>query len=541
MSDKTKKTPLLYDIAIVGGGINGCGIARDAAGRGLKTYLCDKGDLGGETSCYSSKLIHGGLRYLEFYEFSLVRKALKERDTLMSIAPHLVKEQRFVIPHNTHLRPRWLIRLGLFLYDNLHWSKYLQGSHALSLHDSPLKDTFKHGFTYSDCVTDDHRLVIANALDAQNNGASINPYTICTRANVIKGYWQLLVKDSHGKGSYIYAKTLVNATGPWVEDFIMKELKFTPNKSLRLVKGSHIVTKKLYNGNQAYTFQDKQGRVVFTVPYQDGYTLIGTTEEEFDGNPSDAEINTQERAYLTSVMNEYFETPLKDEDIIWHFSGVRPLIKEGDATARQASRDYSIELNQSQNLPFVNVWGGKLTTYRVLAEDVLTMLAPYIGQDKAWSGDTALNTAGTITNITHSLMSKYTWLDATIVSRYAQIYGLNSAYILKDCTQMTDLGKHYGAGLYNKEIEYLIDIEWATTAEAILWRRTKCGLKMSKKQREHFADTFPDMLKERQSAQNIAKFEQQALDAIEKKVAASKAVAETELELGETGQEKNPA
>lgn len=492
MPNKNKQ--IIYDIAIIGGGINGCGIARDAAGRGLKTYLCDKSDLGGETSCYSSKLIHGGLRYLEYYEFSLVRKALIERDNLLHIAPHLVHEQRFVIPHNKHLRPAWLIRLGLFLYDNLHQSKFLQKSGQISLNPNPLKAEYKKAFEYSDCVTDDHRLVIANALDAHSNGASINPHTICESACVKDGLWQLSTKDENGNITHVYAKSLVNATGPWVENFVKTGLNLKPTKQLRLVKGSHIVTKKLYEGNEAYTFQDKKGRIVFTVPYQKNYTLIGTTEEEFTGNPSKAAINESERVYLSSVIREYFNKPINNANVVWHFAGVRPLINDDNTNALKTTRDYSIELKLENELPFVNVWGGKLTTYRILAEDVLAQLSKHINTSKKWSARTPLNTSANPKQIMNEITVQYPWLNEDVVNRLAYNYGKSSFIILEGCKKTKDLGENFGAQLYLKEVQYLIKHEWANSAEAILWRRTKCGLHMNDKQREAFAKIFPSIL-----------------------------------------------
>tara|TARA_R110000868_G_scaffold218576_2_gene469389 strand:- start:310926 stop:312515 length:1590 start_codon:yes stop_codon:yes gene_type:complete len=508
MSEVKQQETIIYDIAIVGAGINGCGIARDAAGRGLKTFICDKGDLGGETSCYSSKLIHGGLRYLEFFEFGLVRKALKERDTLMHIAPHLVHEQRFIIPHSPHLRPQWLIRLGLFLYDNLHWSKTLKGSESVSLRYSPLKDEYEQGFAYSDCKTDDHRLVIANALDAQNNGAAVQPYTTCTHAVIQNGLWRLTLETPDGKESYAYAKSLVNATGPWVETFIKDNLKTQTAKHLKLVKGSHIVTHKLYEGNQAYTFQDKEGRIVFTIPYEKDYTLIGTTEEAFKGNPSDAQISNSEIEYLRDVISAYFDKPITSSNTLWEFAGVRPLIDEGGDSARKTTRDYSVELNTQNIRPLVHIWGGKLTTYRVLAEDVLQKLEPYLGKSTKWSAMTPLNTSVQPQSMAKGLGAQYPWLAEDMIQRFVFHYGKNSLLILKGCTNMKDMGEHYGAGLYEQEVRYLIKEEWARTADAVLWHRTKCGLHMTKEQRDTFEGVFENILSDMQRLNKIEAFEE---------------------------------
>ncbi|MAI08925.1 MAG: glycerol-3-phosphate dehydrogenase [Magnetococcales bacterium] len=499
----TTKTIKPYDLAIIGGGINGMAIARDAAGRGIKTFLCEKDDFGSATSAWSSKMIHGGLRYLEFYEFSLVRKALKERDILMKLAPHMVHEQRFILPHLEHLRPKWLIKMGLFLYDNLYKSQFMKKSSAVELKNLSIKPSFKDGFEYSDAVVDDHRLVIELAHEAKRKGAELHNYTACEKVELKEGLWHITLRTADGKTKLICAKDIVNATGPWAEKFMKEHMHLNTNKSLRLVKGSHIVIPKLYGENKAYTFQDENGRVVFTFPYLNDYTLIGTTEEEHKGDPNDATISTEETIYLKSIISEYFGKNLTNDDIVWHYSGVRPLIEETGKDNRQTTRDYSIEHLQYGNNTLINIWGGKLTTHRVLAEDVLKSLDYH----KTWTATEPFANAVNFKHFAHGLINEYPFLDETTAKRLVKSYGKRSLDILKDCKKDKDLGKHYGNGLYEIEVKYLINHEWVKKPESVLLFRTKCGIGMTSSQIEEFQTAFEALInpqKEKPSAENSA-------------------------------------
>lgn len=486
----TQKTIKPYDLAIIGGGINGMAIARDAAGRGIQTFLCEKDDFGSATSAWSSKMIHGGLRYLEFYEFGLVRKALKERDVLMKLAPHMVHEQRFIIPHLEHLRPKWLIRMGLFLYDNLYKSKFMKKSSTIELKNLSIKPRFKNGFEYSDAVVDDHRLVIELAHEAKRKGAKLYNYTTCEKVEQKEGLWHITLRTNSGESKLICAHNIVNATGPWAETFMKENMNLNTTKSLRLVKGSHIVTSKLYGENKAYTFQDENGRVVFTFPYLNDYTLIGTTEELHTGDPNEATISTEETIYLKSIISEYFGKNLTNDDIIWHYSGVRPLIEETGKDDRQTTRDYSVETLQYGNNKLINIWGGKLTTHRVLAEDVLKCLDNH----KNWTATEPFANAVNYTHFAQGLLNEYPFLDEATAKRLVKSYGKRSLDILKPCQKDKDLGKHYGNGLYEIEVKYLIEHEWVQTPQSVLLFRTKCGIGMTDSQIKTFEEEFHTLL-----------------------------------------------
>lgn len=489
------KTIKPYDIAIIGGGINGMAIARDAAGRGIKTFLCDKDDFGSATSAWSSKLIHGGLRYLEFYEFPLVRKALKERDILMRLAPHMVKEQRFILPYRPHLRPKWLIRLGLFLYDHLYRSQFMQRSQAISLTNTPLIKDITQGFEYSDAVVDDHRLVIELAHEAKAKGADIHNYMACESVTRQDGLWQIMLKTAQGESKSIFAKHIVNATGPWADLFASQHMHIQTTKSLRLVKGSHIVVPKLYTDKKAFTFQDENGRIVFTIPYLDDYTLIGTTEEQHTGDPNSAMLSTEEMFYLTGIVQEYFGQKVTKQDIIWHFSGVRPLIEEQEKDNRKTTRDYSLEHLTYGDNGVVHIWGGKLTTHRILAEDVLKCL----GYKGSWTSRIPFTSAVSTKHFTHGLLNEYPYLDEQTAKRYVHSYGNRSLEILKGCQKDKDLGKHYGNGLYEVEVKYLIENEWVKTPESVLFFRTKCGVGMGDGQIKDFIEAFNQLVNKQDS------------------------------------------
>ncbi len=475
----------IYDIAIIGGGINGMAIARDAAGRGLKTYLCEKDDFGSATSAWSSKMLHGGLRYLEFFEFGLVRKALKERDVMLRLAPHMVKEQRFIVPHLPHLRPSWMIRLGLFLYDHLYQSAFLRRSHSANMEGLSIRPQYNTGFEYSDTVVDDHRLVIELAMEAQNLGATLQSHTICTHVDTEGGLWKITT-ESNDKSQSHFAKQLVNATGPWAESFLSQKTETPPSKHLRLVKGSHIVVPQLYREPYAYTFQDNQGRVVFTFPYLNKYTLIGTTEEPHDDDPNSAKISDAETQYLASVVEQYFGKKISIGDIIWHFSGVRPLIEEAHKDDRQTSRDYNIEKISHQGCEMVNIWGGKLTTHRALAEDVLKTL----NHTQHWTSTLPFTSAVNPGVFPSKLQKKFPFLTDDMAKRLTQAYGNRCLTLLKNCQTKADLGQHFGNDLYEKEVRYLIQHEWAQSAESVLFFRTKCGVGMSDNQIKTFKQVF---------------------------------------------------
>ncbi len=477
----------IYDIAIIGGGINGVAVARDAALRGLKVYLCEKGDLAQGTSSVSSKLIHGGLRYLEHYDFSLVRKALKEREILHHIAPHIVSSLKFVLPHAPHLRSRLLIRLGLFLYDNLFRSRIFPRSKKVKLQRTAmgesLKPQFTHGFTYSDGWTNDVRLTVLNAISAHHNGAAIKTNTNCINAEYTNNIWQLTVQSKNDDQQTIQAKTLVNAAGPWAEK-LLNDLNLADySKKLSLVKGSHIVVPKLFEHNNAYILQTHDERIVFALPYEGSFTLIGTTDIPHNEDPALATTSAEEATYLCNVINQYFKEEITPQDIIWQFSGVRPLIDDGDGNASKASRDFLIEA-PSKDLPLVNIWGGKLTTHRIAAEQVLTELKAYLPNIPQSKTATTPLPGGNIqrerlNNYISYLQQTNPWLPASITNRYCRSYGTLAEIFLEGKNKLADLGTHFGGGLYQAEVDYLCSHEWATTTDDILWRRTKMGLHLS--------------------------------------------------------------
>jgi len=477
----------IYDLFIIGGGINGVGIAADAAGRGLSVMLCEQHDLASGTSSSSTKLIHGGLRYLEYYEFKLVHEALLEREILLNKAPHIIKPLSFVMPHNKKLRPLWLIRLGLFLYDHLARRQRLPGSHLINLTNSlegaALKKGFRRGFTYSDCWVDDARLVVLNAISARDDGANIVARTKCTAAIRHKEHWEIKLQDSE-KAYTVKAKVLINAAGPWVT-MVTNNIESDSKHNLRLVKGSHIVIPRSFQGEHAYILQNKDKRVIFAIPYEHKYTLIGTTEVAFEGDPETAKISEQEKQYLCDSYNRYFEKSLHVNDIVWSYSGVRPLLEDESETASKVSRDYKITVEKNENeAPLVTIHGGKITTYRTLAEHTLTKLKnvfPDMGG--AWTAEKKLP-GGTVDPaiLIAQLAEKHPWLAPSLINRYAYTYGDLAKDILDSADNTETLGELFGADLYECEVLYLIKNEWAKTAEDILWRRTKLGLNFSEKE-----------------------------------------------------------
>ncbi|MCZ4281525.1 glycerol-3-phosphate dehydrogenase [Kiloniella laminariae] len=484
------RTEDLFDILVIGGGINGVGIARDAAGRGLKTLLCEKDDLASWTSSASTKLIHGGLRYLEHYEFRLVREALKEREVLLASAPHISWPLRFVLPHNKDLRPAWLIRLGLFLYDHLGKRERLPGSCAVDLTrhcvGTPLVDSFTKGFIYSDAWVQDARMVVLNAMDARNRGAEIRTRTRCIGATRLKDHWDVrLVDGLTGETSVVRAKLLVNAAGPWMQALLTGEMGLKSDKRLRLVKGSHIVVPRLFDHDHAYIFQNHDKRIVFAIPYENDFTLIGTTDVDHEGDPADVQISQEEISYLCQSVSSYFKRPVKTKDVVWSYAGVRPLFDNGESNASQTTRDYAVELvAEPGSAPALNVLGGKLTTYRKLAQASLSLICGALGiADKSWTAGSVLP-GGDIPDedvnlYIGQLMTRFPWLPVKQLERYVKTYGTRVEQILDGATCLEDLGACLEGDLYTAEVRYLVDEEWALTGEDILWRRTKLGLHLS--------------------------------------------------------------
>jgi glycerol-3-phosphate dehydrogenase len=485
------RKPALFDLAIIGGGINGCGIARDAAGRGHAVYLCEMNDLASGTSSWSTKLIHGGLRYLEFYEFRLVREALTEREVLWALAPHVIRPMRFVLPHHTALRPAWLLRLGLFLYDHLGGRKRLPGTRTLDLRRDkagvPLrKDRYRKAFEYSDCFVDDSRLVVLNAVDAAERGATIQTRAMACEIRQADGIWHVTVEDRQtGTRRTIQAKALVNAAGPWVEGVLRSTAGMTPRARIRLVQGSHIVVPKLYEHDRAYIFQNADGRIIFAIPYQRDFTLIGTTDRDYSGDPAKVEATPDEVDYLCRVASDYFERPVRPADVVWTYSGVRPLYDDGASEARAATRDYVFELDESGGAPMLSVFGGKITTYRRLAEEALERLASWLPPcgTGAWTakvplpgGDMPVDAVGPLAR---ALAGEYPFLAPQQADRLAHAYGLRAREILAGTGTIDDLGVMFGAGLSEREVRYLMSKEWAVTAEDVVWRRSKLGLTLT--------------------------------------------------------------
>jgi glycerol-3-phosphate dehydrogenase len=486
----------IYDLLIVGGGINGAGIAADASGRGLTVALCEQGDLASATSSASTKLIHGGLRYLEHYEFRLVREALAEREVLLAKAPHLIKPQRFILPHRPHLRPAWMIRVGLFMYDHLSSRNKLAGSNGRKLdvraNDNPLNDSIRYGFEYSDCRVDDARLVVANALAAQERGARIMVRTRCVAARRLRGVWHVTLEDVlTGQRFAVSARALVNAAGPWAQQLIERQLHATSPRKVRLIRGSHFVTRKLYDGDHAYILQNEDQRIVFVIPYDRDFTLVGTTDKLHEGDPGEVAMDGAEEQYLLAVFNQHFKQQLSSADIRWRYAGVRPLCDDESASPSALTRDYTIEMQADEQgkAPLLSVFGGKLTTYRKLGEAALQTLKPYFPElGGSWTRTSPLP-GGDIGSESFdawqsALQQQYGWLPVDVVTRLGDAYGTRVHRLLQDCQSAADLGTHFGAGLYQREVQFLIEHEWARSAEDVLWRRSKLGLRLSGEQSE---------------------------------------------------------
>jgi len=471
-----------YDLAVIGGGINGVGIAADAAGRGLKVFLCEKDDLAQHTSSASSKLIHGGLRYLEHYEFRLVREALAEREVLLAKAPHIVKPMRFVLPHRPHLRPAWMIRAGLFLYDHLGKRKRLGASRSLKFGPGyPLKPAITRGFEYADCAVDDARLVVLNAMAARENGADIVTRTRCLRAERVDGVWQVELQHADGRLQTIRARALVNAAGPWVASFIKDDLKLDAPYGIRLIQGSHLIVPRLYDGEHAYILQNEDQRIVFCIPYLERFTLIGTTDREYSGDPAQVKITDTETDYLLKVVNEHFNHQLSRADILHTYSGVRPLCNDESDNPSAVTRDYTLALSASEGqAPLLSVFGGKLTTYRKLAESAMGELKAFFPQMGAsWTATAPLPGGEDMTTaqaLTDAILARHGWLPVDIAKRWAVTYGSRVWQLLEGIQGPEGLGDAIGGGLFAREVDYLRGQEWAIGTDDILWRRTKLGL-----------------------------------------------------------------
>ncbi|MEO9600946.1 glycerol-3-phosphate dehydrogenase [Parasphingorhabdus sp.] len=488
----------MYDLAIIGGGINGVGIARDAAGRGLKVLLVERDDLASHTSSASTKLVHGGLRYLEHYEFNLVRKALKEREVLLRAAPHIIWPMRFVLPVDEGMRPAWFLRLGLFLYDHLGGRDILPGTKSLNLHKDrrggPLQKRLKKGFAYSDCWVEDARLVSLTARDAAERGADIRTRAECTGLERSSDCWNLKI-EQNGEQTIETAKVLVNAAGPWVDPVTAMYDRSNTAAKLRLVKGSHIVVKRKYEGDDSYIFQNRDGRIIFAIPYEGDYTLIGTTDQPWSYSEGPAKISDTETDYLCDAASEYFESPVTRADIMWTYSGVRPLFDDHSRTAATVTRDFVFDYDDENGAPVLSIFGGKITTYRVLALQAIRTLSDALNVDgDDWTKEAHLPGGDFPPDGFDELVEEYAnrwdYIDKGVLYRLVRAYGTDTAYMLKDVKTVTDLGQEFGSGLYEIELNWLIDHEFACTAKDVLWRRSKLGLHMTEAEQQAVTQWF---------------------------------------------------
>ncbi len=473
------------DLIVIGGGINGAGIAADAAGRGLSVLMLEAQDLACATSSASSKLIHGGLRYLEHYEFRLVSEALAEREVLLKMAPHIAFPMRFRLPHRPHLRPAWMIRVGLFMYDHLGKRTSLPSSKGLRFGaDSILKPSITRGFEYSDCWVDDARLVVLNAQEVVAKGGEVRTRTRVTRAWRENGLWQVEAEDGlTGETLCWQAKGLANATGPWVKQFIDDSLHLPSQYGIRLIKGSHIVVPRVHTGQHAYILQNEDHRIVFVIPWMDKYSIIGTTDVEYHGAPHDVKIDDKEISYLLNVYNAHFTKPLAEQDIVWSYSGVRPLCDDESDSPQAVTRDYTLSVTDDQGkAPLLSVFGGKLTTYRKLAEHALEKLAKYYPDaGPAWTRGAVLpggDLPGDRDDYAARLRRKYPWLAESMARRYSRTYGTHAELILAGATGIASLGEDFGHDFYEAELRYLVEQEWVVSLEDAIWRRTKLGMEL---------------------------------------------------------------
>lgn len=509
----TEQTP--YDLFIIGGGINGCGIARDAAGRGLTVGLAEMNDLASATSSASTKLFHGGLRYLEYFEINLVRHALEERETLLNAMPHISWPMRFVLPYHKDMRfeggtptsrilnlvmpwtrgrrPAWLIRFGLFLYDNLGGRKTLPGTKTISLDDTaegaPLQPQFHKAFEYSDCWVEDSRLVVLNARDAEDRGAKIMVRTKVISAARQDDLWEITTESTDGEIRTHRAKMLVNAGGPWVGDIIQQKVHVNSSEGVRLVRGSHIVTKQLYDHDKCYFFQGTDGRIIFAIPYETDFTLIGTTDADHPEPDLKPECTAEERDYLLKFANGYFKHQLTADDVVWTYSGVRPLYDDGASSAAAATRDYILKVEAKGGAPILNIFGGKITTYRKLAEDALAKAAPFFPDLKDnWTAGVSLPggdfAVGDVDKLIDRLRTDHPFLDYKWARRLIRAYGTEAWDMLGAARDAAALGTHFGATLSEAEVRWLMTHEYAQTAQDVLWRRSKLGLRLSPEEAE---------------------------------------------------------
>lgn len=482
------------DVLVVGGGINGTSIARDAAGRGLSVLLVEKSDLGGATSSASSKLIHGGLRYLEQFEFRLVAEALREREVLLNTAPHLVRPLRFVMPHVPELRPAWMIRAGLLLYDMLARRQTLPGSAAIDLSEAPyssgLKPSLRKGFIYSDCWVDDARLVIATARSAQAHGARICTRTACTALSRDGAQWRAMLQTAGGATEEIRARFVINATGPWAKSFLDRIAGLEVPFRLRLVQGSHIIVPRLYEGEHAFILQNDDRRVIFAYPYQDDYTLIGTTDVEWSGTADDCAASPDEVRYLCRAVNHYFQRTVTEQDVIYRYAGIRPLFDDGSNNPSQVTRDYALRITGTPGeAALLSVFGGKITTCRALAEQAVDALRPWFSDlGPHWTRTCALDGgdlgAGGFSGLQQQAARDYPWLPRPLLRVLTQRHGSNVHALLAGAGSMAGMGRDFGAGLHAREVDYFVRHEWAMTGEDVLWRRTKCGLQLTSIQQQ---------------------------------------------------------
>lgn len=500
----------VFDIFIIGGGINGCGIARDAQGRGYQVALAEMNDFASATSSASTKLFHGGLRYLEFFEFRLVREALIERETLLCAMPHISWPMRFVLPVHKSMRfesstptsklltrlmpwlkgqrPAWLIRFGLFLYDHLGGRKILPGTTTLDLTKDPAGDAldarFEKAFEYSDCWVEDSRLVILNARDARERGAAILPRHKVLSTEQVNGLWHITTQNKSGESHLFRAKMIVNAGGPWVGDIIQSKMRLNSTENVRLVRGSHIVTKKLYDHDKCYFFQGTDGRIIFVIPYEEDFTLIGTTDADHSAPSEKPVCSDAEKDYLIGFANQYLKSEIGRDDVIWSYSGVRPLYDDGASSATAATRDYVLKLDHSAGAPVLHIFGGKITTYRRLAESAVAhMDEALLQQTRNWTagvplpgGDIALSD---MENLRAKLQKKLPFFDDFTIRRLVRQYGTQATTIFAPINGPDDVGEDFGCGVTAHEINWSIDNEWVSSADDLLWRRSKMGLRLS--------------------------------------------------------------
>lgn len=504
---------IMFDVFVVGGGINGIGVAVDVAGRGLKVGLCEKGDLAGATSSATSKLVHGGLRYLEHYEFRLVREALAEREVLLRIAPHIARPMRFCLPYCPQLRPAWMIRFGLFLYDHLSTRVSLPDSKSIRFNgSSALKPEFTKGFEYSDAWVDDARLVVLNALELKRQNGEVYTRTQAVSAERENGVWLITLSDEMtGAIRVIKSRALVNAAGPWVNFFQESGLNRPSPRKIRLIKGSHIVVPRMHDENRAYILQNSDQRIVFVIPWLQHYSMIGTTDMEYKGDPARARCSEEEKDYLCASVNQYFQSSVSRDDIIWDFAGVRPLCEDESDSPQAITRDYTMELQDEEGAaPLLSIFGGKLTTYRKLGEAAATRMAAYFpGMSGAWTADNILpggEQFNTVSAFSEELMVTHPWLTRSMAVRYSENYGSLTFRILGSAKCVEDLGQDFGAELFAAEVDYLVVNEWAYSPEDILWRRSKLGMLLNSRQKDVLADylqkRLPQLVPERFGAED---------------------------------------